>query len=144
MNLHEIVSGAINSVNPFQTITVYSRSDYTVNDYGEAVATMGEAQTYKAQVQPINSEDIRFINNYNQSEEYKAFWVSADVSGLNRPLLKGGDKVVCNGKTYFVSNMPEDWYETVGWNHFIGCLQLNEQIEETTEESVEGGENGNG
>lgn len=127
MNLHEIVSSAINSINPFQQIEVVGREDYTVNEYGEAVPVEKPAIKYMAQVQPINSEDIKFINNYNQSSEYKAFWVSADVSGLNRPLLKGGDKVICNGKTYFVTNMPEDWYETVGWNHFVGCLQLNKQ-----------------
>lgn len=133
MNLHEIVSSAINSINPFQQIEIVGREDYTVNEYGEAVPVEKPAIKYMAQVQPINSEDIKFINNYNQSSEYKAFWVSADVSGLNRPLLKGGDKVICNGKTYFVTNMPEDWYETVGWNHFVGCLQLNKQ--ESSEQS---------
>lgn len=133
MNLHEIVSSAINSINPFQQIEVVGREDYTVNEYGEAVPVEKPVIKYMAQVQPINSEDIKFINNYNQSSEYKAFWVSADVSGLNRPLLKGGDKIICNGKTYFVTNMPEDWYETVGWNHFVGCLQLNKQ--ESSEQS---------
>ena len=138
MNLHEIASSAINGINPFQEITITPRSSYTVNDYGEAVATDGTSYTIKADVQPLTSEDIRFINNYNQSSVYKAFWVSANAFGLNRPMAKAGDKVVCNGKTYYVTSMPEDWYETVGWSHFIGCLQLS-----PTEEVVNGNANTN-
>lgn len=124
MNLHEIASSAINAINPFVEITITPRGGYSVNQYGETVVTDGTSYKVKADVQPVNSEDIKFINNYNESSEYKAFWVSANVSGLNRPLARSGDKVVCNGNTYYVTNMPEDWYETVGWSHFIGTLQL--------------------
>lgn len=130
MNLHEIVKGAINSINPFQTITITPRSGYTVNDYGEAVATEGTSYTIQAQIQPLTSEDIKFINSYNESTIYKAFWVSANTFGLNRPMAKGGDKVVWNGKTFYVTSMPEDWYETSGWSHFIGALQLTPESEE--------------
>lgn len=130
MNLHEIVKGAINSINPFQTITITPRSSYTVNDYGEAVATEGTSYTIQAQIQPLTSEDIKFINNYNESTIYKAFWVSANTFGLNRPMARGGDKVVWGSQTYYVTSMPEDWYETSGWSHFIGALQLTPESEE--------------
>ena len=126
MNLHEIVSGAINSINPFQTITITPRSSYTVDEYGDATPNEGASYQIQAQIQPLTSEDIKFINSYNESTIYKAFWVSANTFGLNRPMAKGGDKVVWNGKTFYVTSMPEDWYETVGWSHFIGALQLNE------------------
>lgn len=127
MNLHEIVSSAISSINPFQTITIIPRSGYTVNEYGERTATEGSLITVKADVQPLNSSDIKFINNYQESTEYMAFWVSADVNGLTRPLAKGGDKIVWKGKTYYVVNMPESWYETCGWSHIVGALQLGGQ-----------------
>ena len=39
-------------------------------------------------------------------------------------MARAGDKISCNGKIYYVTSMPEDWYETVGWSHFIGALQL--------------------
>ena len=126
MNLHEIVSGVINSINPFQTITITPRSSYTVDEYGEATPNEGSSYQIQAQIQPLTSEDIKFINSYNESTIYKAFWVSANTFGLNRPMAKGGDKVVWNGKTFYVTSMPEDWYETCGWSHFIGALQLNE------------------
>jgi hypothetical protein len=124
MNLHEIVSGAINAVNPFQSITITPKSGYTVNEYGEAVPTSGVSYTMDAQVQPVSSEDLRFINNYNESTVYLAFWISADVHSLNRPLARGGDIVSYNGKTYKVVNMPENWYNTAGWSHFVAALQL--------------------
>ena len=126
MNLHEVASKAINAINPFQTITITPRSGYTVNEFGETIVGEGQAYTIQADVQPVSSEDIKFINNYNQSTIYKAFWVSANAYGLNRPMARGGDKVICNGKIYYVISMPEDWYETVGWSHFIGALQLRE------------------
>lgn len=130
MNLHEIVSGAINSINPFQTITITPRSSYTVNEYGEAIPNEGASYQIQAQIQPLTSEDIKFINQYNESTIYKAFWVSANTFGLNRPMARGGDKVVWGSQIYYVTSMPEDWYETSGWSHFIGALQLTPESEE--------------
>lgn len=124
MNLHEIASNAINSINPFQTIKITPRGGYTVNEYGETSVNEESSYTVSADVQPITDEDVKFINNYNESTEYRAFWVSANVSGLNRPKMRSGDKVEWNGKTYYVTSMPEEWYDTVGWSHFIGALQL--------------------
>ena len=83
MNLHEIVSNAISSINPFQDILITPRSSYTVNEYGEAVASDGSSYQIKADVQPLTSEDIKFINNYNESTVYRAFWVSANTFGLS-------------------------------------------------------------
>ena len=129
MNLHEIVSNAISSINPFQSVTITPRGSYSVNDYGETVVTEETAYTIMADVQPVSSEDIKYVNNYNQSTIYKAFWVSANTFGINRPMARAGDKVECNGNIYYVTSMPEDWYETVGWSHFIGALQLNPPAE---------------
>ena len=64
MNLHDIASQAISIINPLQTITITPRSSYTVNEYGEAVASSGESYDILADVQPVSSEDIKFINNY--------------------------------------------------------------------------------
>lgn len=124
MNLHDVVSNAISSINPFQPITITSRGQYTVNEYGERSVTSGTSRTVMADVQPLSSEDIKFINNYNQSSIYRSFWVSENVSGINRPLAKAGDIVTYNGDTYYVMSLKEDWYNTCGWNHFIGVLQL--------------------
>ena len=127
MNLHDIVSSAINAVNPFQPITITKRGTYTVNEYGERSVSPSSSITVLADVQPLSSEDIKFINNYNQSSIYRSFWVSTDVSGINRPLAKSGDIVTYYGDTYYVMGMKVDWYATCGWNHFIGVLQLGGQ-----------------
>lgn len=126
MNLHEIASSAINAINPFQLIKITPRGDYSVNEYGETTVKEGEPYEIMADVQPVTSEDIRFINNYNESSVYRAFWVSANAFGLNRPMMRSGDKVEWNGHIYYITSMPEDWYVTCGWSHFIGALQLDE------------------
>lgn len=127
MNLHEIVSSAIGAINPLQEIKITPRGSYTVNDYGETFVMAEAPYTVMADVQPVHSEDIKFINNYNQSTVYRSFWVSANAFGLNRPMMRSGDKIEWNGKVYYVVNMPEDWYETCGWSHFVGALQLDEK-----------------
>lgn len=124
MNLHEIVSGAISSINPFQDITIRQSAGYTVDEYGETTPLYSDPITVKADVQPITSEDTKFISNYNESSVYRSFWVNGSVFGLNRPLNKGGDLIVCNGKTYKTISVPEDWSETAGWTRFMGVLQL--------------------
>jgi len=135
MNLHDIASQAISIINPLQTITITPRSSYTVNEYGEAVATDGTAYEIIADVQPMSSEDIKYVNNYNESTIYKAFWVSADVFALNRPMVRDGDKVLWNNQIFYVVGRPEDWYNTSGWSHFIGALQLNPTEEEGSDDS---------
>lgn len=124
MNLHDIVSSSISSINPFQSITITTRGGYIVNNYGERTAKEGTTITVMADVQPLSSEDIKFISNYNQSSIYKSFYVSADVNGINRPLAKAGDIITWNGNRYYITSLKEGWYETCGWNHFIGVLQL--------------------
>ena len=126
MNLHDIVSSAITSVNPLQSITITPRNGFTTDEFGEATSSLGEPYTIMADVQPTASEDIKFIKNYNESSVYKTFWVSANTFGVNRPMAKGGDKVDWNGQEYYVVNMPEDWYATCGWSHFVGQLQLTQ------------------
>ena len=91
MNLHDIVSSAISSINPFQQITITKRGEYTVNEYGECSSSSSSSISVMADVQPLSSEDINFINDYNQSTVYRSFWVSTEVSGINRPLAKSGD-----------------------------------------------------
>lgn len=134
MNLHDIASKAINIVNPLQTITITPMSGYTINDFGEAVPNAGTPYSLQADIQPITSEDIQFINNYNQSTIYKAFWVSANAYGLNRPLAMAGDKVEWGNQIFYIVSRPEDWYNTSGWSHFIGALQLNPPEPEEVED----------
>ena len=64
MNLHQIVRSAISSVNPDQTIIIkkYIGMDnsgtYAVPQYAEPVEAI-------AQVQPLTSDDIKFLNSFN-------------------------------------------------------------------------------
>lgn len=88
MNLREIVSSAINSINPLQEITIVPSGDFITNEYGEQIRQEGNSFNVLADVQPVKSEDLRFINNYTQTSEYKAFWVSSEVNGTNRLKMK--------------------------------------------------------
>ena len=124
MNLHNIVRKAINSVNPDQLINikVFSGVDnsgtYAVLSYTETSAI--------AQIQPLNSEDIQFINNFNSSSLYKTMYINGDWSGLNRVTESGGDLIEWDNKVWYVSSVPEGWNETAGWTKVIVVAQTDE------------------
>ena len=124
MNLHNIVRAAITSVNPDQTINikVFSGVDnsgtYAVLSYTETSAI--------AQIQPLNSEDIQFINNFNSSSLYKTMYINGDWSGLNRVTESGGDLIEWDNKVWYVSSVPEGWNKTAGWTKVIVVAQTDE------------------
>ena len=124
MNLHNIVRKAITSVNPDQEIKikVYNGLDnsgtYAVVSYTETTAI--------AQVQPMQSEDIQFINNFNSSSLYKNMYINGDWSGLNRVDENGGDLIEWDNRVWYVTSVPEGWNATAGWTKVIVCSQVDE------------------
>ena len=133
MNLHSIVRHAINSINPDQPITVkvFSGVDntgtYAVLTYTETTAI--------AQVQPMSSEDIQFINNFNSSSIYKAMYILGDWSGLNRVTENGGDLIIWDNKVWYVSSVPEGWNATAGWTKVLVVAQTDSALEPEENES---------
>ncbi|MBO7714401.1 MAG: hypothetical protein J6S85_12570 [Methanobrevibacter sp.] len=139
MNLHNIVRKAISSVNPDQEITVkvFSGVDntgtYAVLTYTETTAI--------AQVQPMNSEDIQFINNFNSSSIYKAMYIQGNWSGLNRVTENGGDLIKWNDKVWYVVSVPEGWDATAGWTKVLVVAQTD-SVSEPDDDESEGGLDG--
>ena len=57
-----------------------------------------------AQIQPIKSSEIQFINNYNSSSTYKNVYFNRNHSGLNRRRLKGSDVIIWQGYQWNVDS----------------------------------------
>lgn len=127
MNLHSIVRGAINAVNPDQEVTIKVNKG---NQHfpGGIVKPVWEETTAKAQVQPVSSYEIQFIDNYVASSVYKNFYLFGSYPGLSRRSETGGDIIRWNGFDWYIDSVLAEW-NTVGWTKVRGVQQLPEEEE---------------
>lgn len=127
INLHNIVRGAINSINPDQSVILKINKGAVHQPGGILEPEFEEIETI-AQVQPIKSSEIQFINNYVAGATYKNFYFNGSVSGINRRKLTGGDIIVYNGFEWYVDSQEEDW-DIVGWSKVRAVQQLPKETE---------------
>lgn len=126
MNLHQLVRGAISSINPDQPITIKKFTGYD-NSGVYAIPTYESFET-TAQIQPIRSSDIQHINNFNTSSVYKNMYLNGDWNGLNRAIGSGGDLVIWNNQTWYIVAVDENFSPTAGWTKITVCLQIDEGV----------------
>lgn len=124
MNLHNIVRTAISAINPDQQIIVKVFSG--VDNSGTWAQLTYTETTAIAQVQPMSSDDIQFVNNFNSSSQYKAMYIKGDWRGLNRVTESGGDLIIWDNKVWYVVSVPEGWDATAGWTKVLVVAQLDE------------------
>jgi hypothetical protein len=124
LNLHALVRGAINSVNPDVLVVVLKSTGWTVAADGEQVPAYAAPVSIMAQVQPLTSHQLKQVDNLNQSSTYRNFYLQGDFSGLERATGKGGDVIQHDGKLWFVDSQPETW--ATGWTLVRGVLQVDE------------------
>lgn len=127
INLHNIVRGAINSINPDQSVILKINKGSVHQPGGILEPEFEEIETI-AQVQPIKSSEIQFINNYVAGATYNNFYFNGSVNGINRRKLTGGDIIVYNGFEWYVDSQEEDW-DTVGWSKVRAVQQLPKEAE---------------
>lgn len=108
MNLHNIVSGAIGSVNPFIPVTVQKSTGYTEDANYNQVPTYTTIQT-TGQVQMLTSTDLRLFASLNIQNVEQAVYLNGNFEGVFRVLGKGGDLLQFNGYTYLVTAVLERW-----------------------------------
>lgn len=128
VNLHRVVRSAINSINTDQDVVIKLNKGVEHQPGGLQVPVWEEVED-KAQVQPIKSSEIKFINNYNSSSTYRNFYFDRTIHGINRRRLTGGDIIVWDGFEWFVDSNEEDW-QTVGWSKVRAIQQLPKDEEE--------------
>lgn len=125
MNLHNIVRNAISTVNPEQDIQVIYYEGYD-NSGAIPVIQYSEPVTIKAQIQPVPSEEIQFVNDFNASSIYRNVFITGDLSSINRPMQKGRDKILWDNKEWLVNSLPEGWTATAGWQKLVIVAQIKE------------------
>ncbi|TAL90907.1 MAG: hypothetical protein EPN62_00795 [Candidimonas sp.] len=121
MNLHQIVSGAIGSVNPFIPIIVQQSTGYTQDANFHRVPTYNNIPT-TGQVQALTGKDLRQLEALNVQGVNEAVYLNGNFEGVFRVLGKGGDLLIFNGYTYLVMAVLERWSD---WCKLAVVMQMD-------------------
>lgn len=121
MNLHNVVAGAIGSVNPFQMATVSFSTGYTTDDDGTQVPAYATANNVPVQVQALTAKEIEHLAGLNIQGVMRAIYLNGNVQGVVRPLGQGGDLFELASGKWLVTTVLETW--DVGWCKLAVTLQ---------------------
>lgn len=122
MNLHQIVSGAIGTVNPHVSGTVQISTGYTTAGDGTQVPAYAPAVTRTMQVQPLSSRDIQHLASLNIQGSNTSIYIDGELNGIVREDRKGGDLITIAGKVYLVTTVLENWPD---WTKVAAILQVS-------------------
>ena len=135
MNLHNIVSGAIGSVNHHEMVSLY-RCTGTANNEGVVSVTYAKSDVL-AQVQAPTAADLRLYDNLADARHVKKFYINAPASTINRQEETAGDIIERADGTFWLIDMIRDDFSPEGWLCCLATLQHDPP--EGIDESDEGG-----
>ncbi|HCR2010177.1 TPA: hypothetical protein ONC52_001999 [Enterobacter asburiae] len=108
MNLHQIVSGAIGTVNPFINATIKLFSGESTDRFGHPVPSYTEEQV-TGQLQPLGWKDLQQLDGLNITGVQKKFYVNGFYSATSRITQNGGDLLIIDGRTWLIKTVLEWW-----------------------------------
>lgn len=97
MNLHQVASGAIGTVNPFISLSIRVSTGSATEDDGSRTPSYAPAVTVSGQVQALTFRDIQQLDGLNLQGTRRAIYVNGRVEGLVRVQNSGGDLVTVPG-----------------------------------------------
>src|ERR1044071_1885990 len=108
LNLHSIVRGAINSVNPDVVATWRVSTGYTTADDGAQTPTYSDSSVY-VQAQAAGTQTLRHAEMLNIQGVMRDVYMWGDGQGVVRPDAKGGDLLLFGGQTWLIFAVMETW-----------------------------------
>lgn len=125
MNLHVIVTAAINSVNPFAIGSVrVSNGAYTKTADYKRVPKYTQTDGVPLQIQPLTTKDLRFLDGLNVQGTERAVYLNGSLLGIQRLGQKGGDLLCFDGAVWLTTAVIETW--RTGWCKVGVTLQMDE------------------
>lgn len=119
MNLHQIVRGAITTVNPDVPGVLKVNSGFTTSPGGKRVQSYTDVDVI-VQMQSLSSTDLKQIDAINVQGILQSAYLNGNFNGINRPEQQGGDMLIVDGKTWLVVKVAELYPD---WCHLIINLQ---------------------
>lgn len=115
LNVRGIVRAGINTINPDIPIVILQSGGFTVLPGGIQSPAYLQAVSAIAQIQPIPSEELQHIANFNASSVYYDLYIDGDFHGLNRADEKGGDLIYFDGFEWLVISRTEAFSLSSNW-----------------------------
>jgi len=112
MDLHGIVAGAINVVNPYVlgSIQISTGNIQNPDGSGELIPTYRTMPQVPMQVQDLSFKDLHQVDALNLQGVSRSIYVRGSVDGLVRAVNKGGDIVTLpDGTVWLVCAVLEAW-----------------------------------
>lgn len=129
MNLHQIVAGAIGTVNPPVFCTLKMSTGYTIAADGKQVSTYSTINDVPVQVQALTYTDLMKLGAMNIQGTRRKAYLNGNWEGVDRAAIKGGDLFVMPslptfpGPTTWLVAQPLEHYE--GWTSVAITLQVD-------------------
>lgn len=133
-NLHGLVRGAINSVNPDIAVAWIVSTGATVDEAGKITPGYAAPVNLKAQVQAVSGADLRKYQFLQGQGVFRAVYMYANPDAINRLESKGGDLLQFPQyptgpvRTWLVVKVDEPWTAgngSLAWCRVIVALQLD-------------------
>ena len=138
MNLHQIVSGAIGSVNHHEMITLYRCKG--LQNSGGVVSVSYDKADILAQVQAPTAADLRLFDNLADARHAKKFYINAPASTINRNEQTAGDIFKRADGSFWLIDAIRDDFSREGWLCCLATLQ-HEPPEGIDDDEEGGGDN---
>lgn len=136
LNLHNIVRGAIQSVNPDITAAYLASIGYIQStEDGRQVPIYATPVAVQIQVQPPSSKDLQHVNFLNLQGIIRTVYIYGWPQGVNRVNVQGGDLLMfpqtpgAPVDNWLVEYVPETWApDSLGWTKLIVTLQTDGRL----------------
>ncbi len=112
INLRGIANSVTQAVNPNELVTVLLSTGYTIGQGAKQVPTYAAGFDGYAQVQALDGEDLKQIENLNIQGVIRAIYLYGELAGVVRPDQKGGDLIRRTGQfasDWLVVKVLEQW-----------------------------------
>lgn len=122
MNLHEVVAGAIGSVNRHEMITLWRCTG--VSNVKGVITPAYEKSTVRAQIQRPNAADLELNERVAKAEQSIKAWINAPADTINRVDQSAGDIIQRADGTYWLIVAIRESYATEGWLSVLAVEQV--------------------
>ncbi len=126
LNVAKLSTNLIQMLNKNDTVSLRIWTTQDVDAAGSVIAEYVTTTGVSAQVQPVDTQELKHKDYYNDNSIYKRFYFvyNNTVQGLNRQIQTAGDYILWNGFAYKIVEYLENFES--GWINVIGAQGVDE------------------
>lgn len=109
-NMHGLVRGLIQTINPDETVTLKTSTGYDTLGDGTQVPQYSTQSYPGSQIQALSGDDLKQIANLNLQGTLRKGYFYGDVQAIVRAAGRGGDVIIrADSSVWLVTHVLETW-----------------------------------